>query len=430
MNPLDALYFLAAILGAPLWSRKARGDWPGRFGRTPPLPGATEGRPRVLLHAVSVGEVNTLRALVPLLTPTVEVVISVGTDTGISRARELFESVSQPQDARCRVVRYPLDFSRSVHRFLNAVRPDAVTLVELELWPNFIRECNRRSIPAAVINGRLSARSFRGYRRLRPFLRSTFASLRFAAVQDEAYAARFREMGVPTDRCIVTGSMKWDSASPTDSVPGADALAAELGIDRARPLIVAGSTAPLPRGSGFSCEEGLLHNAVRSLGSEVQLLCAPRRPEHFDAAAAALPGCTRRSAKTPAPPGTTRFLLDTIGDLRTAYSLADVVVVGRSFGDLHGSDPIEPVALGKPTLIGPRYSDFESIVAAMEGCGALGVVSADELAVRLRYLLQDAAARGEMGARGRECIQRNQGATKKHAALILNVARDAIRARA
>lgn len=400
MNALDALYAGLGVALAPVWARKARGDWPARFGHTPTLT-RTE-RPRLLLHAVSVGEVNALRTLIPLLAPHLELVISVGTDTGIERARSLFSGTGT-------IVRYPLDFSWSVRRFLEAVRPDAVALVELELWPNFIGECRRRSIPVCVINGRLSERSFRGYRRVRRLIRTSFASLEFAAVQDALYAARFEAMGVPPNRCLITGSMKWDTVEVSDGpmrVPEADLLAEAMGIDRERPLIVAGSTA--------AGEEALLH---RSVPEGVQLLCAPRQPTRFEAAARDLPGCVRRSRGERGPAD--RYLLDTIGELRAAYALADVAVVGRSFGKLFGSDPIEPVALGKPTVIGPSHSDFASIVEALLTEGAIARTDPESLGGTLRSLLGDRERRHRMAASGIECIRRHQGASERHAELLL-----------
>lgn len=406
MNLLDLAYLPFALLTAPFWARKDRQDWPARFGKGEPLPGAT--RPRILLHAVSVGEVSALRTLVPLLVPSAEVVISVGTDTGIARARALFAD-------SCAVVRYPVDFSWCVRRLLDRVRPDAVGLVELELWPNFLRACRRRGIPVAVINGRLSARSFKGYRRARPLLRPMFRSLALACVQDETYADRFRAMGVPPGRVRVTGTMKWDAASL--DVPGeaARALGAEMGIDPARPLIVGGSTA--------EDEEALLHASVRdACAPGTQLLCAPRKPERFDAAAAALPGCVRRSARVPAPPGATRYLLDTIGELRLAYAIADVVVMGRSFGSLHGSDPIEPAAMGKPVLMGPAFGDFENSVGPLREAGALRVVSATDLPRALAELLADPAVARAMGARGRACVEAHRGASARHAEVLAGLA--------
>lgn len=409
MNALDLLYIPLALATAPAWAGKKRHGWRERFGRTPPLPRAQ--RKRVLLHAVSVGEVNALRPLVPLLTPDAEVVISTTTDTGLARARELFAPA-------CAVVRYPLDFSWAVRRFLDAVRPDAVALVELEVWPNFISACTRRSIPVGIINGRLSERSFRGYRRIRSFFGGLLRQLAFAAVQEEAYAERFRALGLPAERCLVTGSMKWDSAFVAGEgvplVPGAVELADELGIDRARPLIVAGSTGP--------GEEALLHRATPP---EVQLLCAPRKPERFDEAAAALPGCARRTQRPPGGPSgrpADRFLLDTIGELRKAYSLADVVVVGRSFGDLFGSDPIEPIGLGKATVIGPAIDDFATVVGVFEQGGGIVRATRGDLPKVLYDLLADPARRRLLGERGRACIRGQQGASRRHAELILALA--------
>jgi 3-deoxy-D-manno-octulosonic-acid transferase len=424
MNALDLLYIPLAVATAPWWARKQRSGWGERFGRIAPLRGrpaagavlgdVAASRGTVLLHAVSVGEVNSLRQLAPLLAREARVVVSVGTDTGIKRARELFA-------ATCDVVRYPLDASWAVRRFLDATRPDVVALVELEVWPNFVRECRRRGIPVCVINGRLSARSYKGYRRLRWFFRPLFSSLEFAAVQDADYAARFEAMGVGPERCLLTGSMKWDSAKIGDGAAGAEALAREMGIGRgpgAPPLIVAGSTGP--------GEEGLLCRIAAGLERElgpVQLLCAPRKPERFDEAAAAMGDCVRRSGGSAGarPMPVRRFLLDTIGELRKAYALADVVVVGRSFGALYGSDPIEPIALGKPTVIGPAVSDFAQVVAAFERGGGIARATRESLGSVLRTLLTDVEGRRELAERGRAVIRREQGASARHAELLLDL---------
>lgn len=401
MNPLDGAYAIAAALASPAWLRKARGGWGERLGRVGPLPAPT-GRPRLLLHAVSVGEVNALRTLVPLLSAEADVVVASTTDTGIARARELFAPGSG-------VVRYPLDFSRSIARFLNAVRPDAVGLVELELWPGFLSACRRQGIPVAVINGRLSERSFRGYSRLKPALRGMFAGLSVAAVQDESYAGRFESMGA--SRVEVTGSMKWDAADLAPVGEAAVRLAGELGIDRSVPLIVAGSTGPR--------EEELIRDACPA---GVQLMCAPRKPERFDGAALALEPCVRRSRPDVRPAGARRFLLDSIGELRAAYALADLVIIGRSFFDQHGSDPIEPIALGRPAVIGPRVSDFATIVGAFESCGGIHRSTAAGLREDLARLIRDDAGRRELGERGRRCVEANRGASARHARLLLGLA--------
>jgi len=410
VNWLDLVYLKVAGLTAPWWMLKKRHGWAERFGKIEPV--ADRGLPRLLIHAVSVGEVSALRELVPLLTPRAHVIISVGTDTGIKRARELFAST-------CDVVRYPLDASWAVKRFLNRVRPAAVGLVELELWPNFVAECTRRSIPVGVINGRLSERSFKGYRKLRWFMERTFGALKFAAVQDEDYAARFVAMGVPPERCMVTGNMKWDAARVEDSVAGADALAREMGIRRgpgAPPLVVVGSTGPE--------EEALLYAAAeqveQTLGP-IQLLCAPRKPERNDEAARAMgAGVVRRTSRKPGN-GSTRFLLDTIGELRGAYALADVVVIGRSFGDLYGSDPTEPIGLGKATVIGPAIKDFKAAVEAFDVAGGIVRTTREGLTRALTELLREPGKREDLARRGRECIRQHQGASARHAEMLLEL---------
>lgn len=441
VNALDLFYIPLAVLTAPIWAGKKRHGWGERFGKIEALPAKGPGVKRVMLHAVSVGEVSALRALVPMLARECEVVVSATTDTGLARARELFGPMRQgesregelregePRRHPVFVVRYPLDFSWSVRRVLDAVMPDAVALVELEVWPNFVKACAKRAIPIAVINGRLSPRSFKGYRRARVLLRPTFARLTRVAAQDEHYAARFEVMGVSRDRIEIAGSMKWDAAKIEDQVAGADELAREMGIDRGVPLVVAGSTADAVGES----EERLITRTARivaeRIGTRVQVLCAPRKPERFDEAAEAMPGCVRRTRcnsthqEDRANAASGLFLLDTIGELRKAYALADVVVMGRSFGTLYGSDPIEPAALGKPTLIGPRFTDFEQIVRAFSRDGGVEVVADEaELGAVIERLLRDATARREMSERARACIRAHQGATARHAQLILGLA--------
>jgi len=418
---LDLTYFLVAMITLPVWlpamvrSGKIRTDWRGRFGWTgpevrrpvTPSQGADPDSPRLLIHAVSVGEVNAIRPLVDSLIdhePHLRLIIAATTDTGMQRARDLFQ-----HRAECVVVRFPFDFSFAVARFLRAVRPDVVALTELEVWPNFTAACSRRNIPLAVINGRLSARSFRWYRRVAPFVRPGFRRLHRVAVQDETYAARFRELGVSQNRLLVNGTMKWDAACIADDVPGAAQLADEMGIDRDKPLVVAGSTAP--------GEHELLHDAV---GKKSQLLCAPRKPEWFDQAAVALPQCARRSRGDQGSP-TGRFLLDTIGELRKAYALADVVVVGRTFGSLHGSDMMEPVALGKAVIVGPQVEDFQQTAEALRAGDGIVQCDPNSLAETIRALLANPRRRRELGENGRRVIRAHQGATASNTAMLLEM---------
>ena len=398
-RPLDFAYLAAAIATSPIWvprmisTGKHRTDWPGRFGRGQTLPPSES--PRVLLHAVSVGEVNAIDLLVDDLKtgePHLEPVVATMTDTGFDRATSLFKG-------RCEVVRFPFDTTTANRRLLDRIRPAAVGLVELEVWPNFLAECRRREIPVAVVNGRLSERSFSRYRRLGPVTRWLFGSLAAVAAQDETYAQRFRAVGVDPDRVSVTGSMKWDTARIADEVPGADELATAMGIDRNRPVVVAGSTAP--------GEHDLLREAMPD---GVQLLCAPRKPEWFDEAARDLPGCARRSHGD-CGSKTGRFLLDTIGELRAAYGLADLVIVGRTFVQLGGSDMIEPVALGRPTIIGPDTRHFQVIADDLVSAGGVRRCEGNELADQVSLLLTDIDLRTSMIQRGRELIRTRQGAT-------------------
>lgn len=415
MNLLDVLYVPLAVITSPWWALKKRSGWGERFGKIAPFHIPThsqrpdQGAGRILLHAVSVGEVSALRHLVPLLIKDAQVVVSVSTDTGLARAKDLFGDT-------CAVVRYPLDFSWAVSRFLDSVKPDAVGLVELEVWPNFVGACAARGIPVSIINGRLSARSFKGYSRIRRFFAPTMKKLAWAAVQDQDYAQRFKALGVAPEKVLITGSMKWDAAEIRGFGTGpeqikntkAAQLAAEMGIDLSNPLIVAGSTGP--------GEEELLH---RACPPGVQLVCAPRKPQRFEEAAAALPGCTRRSRKVQAHPGQERFLLDSIGELSGMYSLADVVVIGRSFLGLYGSDPIEPVALGKATVIGEYVSDFANVVKAFVDARGIVQTSAPELPGVLAELMASAKARQELAARGIEVIAQEKGASQRHRDLLL-----------
>ncbi len=417
----DILYGVGAVATAPLWgisllrTGKWRTDWAGRFGSPAPgvhldPPASSDAKPsrkRLLLYGVSVGEINLIRQLVAHLETRddVELVIAASTNTGFARATTLYAD-------RHAVVRFPYDFSFAVNKFLDAVRPDAVALVELELWPNFIDACVARGVPVAVVNGRLTARSFRGYRKIKPLIRQAFASLTVAAVQTDDYAQRFVALGTPADRVNVLDTMKWDTAVVEDTVAGADALADELGIDRSRPLIVAGSTA--------IGEHQLL---IDTCPHDAQLLIAPRKPEWFDDVLKFAPDALRRTAKQPAPHGQRVFLLDTIGELRAAYSLADVCIVGRSFtGELYGSDMMEPIALGKPTIIGPHFADFADTMKALTDAGGIivtapGSTPGDAAA----ELLQNKTLANQLAAAGRAVILSRQGSTKRHAKLLLEL---------
>ena len=423
----DMAYSLAGLVSAPVWgwqllrTGKWRTDWPGRCGRCTL---GRDDRPTVLIHGVSVGETNAIRQLVPKLHQRtqgqVRIVIATTTDTGMVQARKLFASpteatASAEAQPGFDVVRYPLDLTPCVRSFLDTVRPDVVAMVELEVWPNFVSECRRRQVPVCVINGRLSQRSFRGYHLARPFVRPTFARLAAAAVQTREYAERFAALGTPSERIHVLDTMKWDTARITEpgEVAGVDDLARALGIDRAKPIVVAGSTGP--------GEERML---IDTCPPEAQLIVVPRKPERFDEVAALEP--RKMVRRTACPDGSVRqpddtrlFLLDTMGELRKAYALADVVLIGRSYLGLYGSDPLEPIALGKPTGIGPYHSDFADMIEALRLGGGIEVTrQPGDFAAELLVNQRKAEVLAE---RGRKVMRARQGATDRHVDLLLSL---------
>ena len=403
---VDLILILVATVTAVVWlprmvSRgRHRTDWRARFGHTELL-GPPPAAGRIVLHAVSVGEAGAIRGLVQQLADSgVDVVIASTTDTGVGRARELF-------GARHTVVRWPLDFSWAVRRFLNSIRPTAVGLVELEVWPNLTAICQKRRIPVVVVSGRLSGRSHRRYGWIRPFVRPMFRRLAAVGAQTQEVADRFVSLGARPGRVKVTGNMKWDSVGGGDESTASDQLAKSLGIDLSKIVVVGGSTAP--------GEQSLLRAACPEA---TQLVCAPRRPEWWDSAERDLSPCVRRSTGNIEQAATGRFLLDTIGELSAAYEFADVVVIGRSFGDLHGSDPVEPIARGAAVVIGPAVSDFSDTVKLLRDGGGLVQCEAADLHATLAGLCADPAARAALVERGQAVLAAQRGATAANVKLL------------
>ena len=425
----DLAYLALLTLGRPvLWAKpplraklaKARrerdGDVPRREG---------DG-PCVLIHAVSLGEVNATRELVRRLLAeddSLTCVVSSTTDTGLARANQLFGD-----DPRVSVVRFPLDLSSYVRRFLDALRPTVAVLMELEVWPNFVAECSTRNIPVVLVNGRITERSYRKYRRVRPLVRPMFSKLAAACVQEDAYADRLADLGVPRDRIRVTGTMKFDAATVGDRADGDAELAADLGLNpRAiggdEPVLVCGSTGP-----GEEQELLDLYACLVDSHPSLRLVIVPRKPERFGDVAELMSRrgpLVRRSGTHHSSLITHHSLIlgDTMGELRKFYSLADVVVVGRTLLDLgekqHGSDMIEPAALGKPVVVGPYTGNFAEPMRALLAADGIVQVAADELAEVLDRWLTDPGAAADVGRRAREVVVANQGATARHVTVIL-----------
>jgi len=420
---VDACYLLAAILLWPvvlyrsLRTGKYRRDWGQRVGGLPALPA---GRPRVWIHAVSMGEVNSIRGMVAAWrarSPETDLVISSTTDTGIDRARSLFGELT--------VVRYPLDFSLFVSRGLDRIRPTMVVLVELEVWHQFVTLAAARGIPVAVVNGRITAdRSLRWFRLVRPLSERMFARLAWVGAQDEVYADRFRQVGVPPDRVSVTGSIKWDTARVADSIPGTRELARAMGLDPSRPTWVCGSTGP--------GEEKVVIQAFAKLLPQhpgLQLAIVPRKPERFEEAAATVRQagfpCVRRSESpdgTERPAGDQAVLIgDTMGELRKFYALADVVFVGRTLARMGGSDMMEVAALARPIVVGAHTQNFADTMQQLERADAVRRVQADledpgvvdALARAVGGLLDHPEAARRLADSGRQVVIQNRGATQR-----------------
>lgn len=435
----DLLYLLLLCLGWPylIYRRWKRG--PGsvplfeRLGNVPSRPVAAHC---VWIHGVSLGEINATRTIVEqlrLCSPTTSVVVSSTTQTGVERARQLY-----PKHV---VFRFPLDFSPVLRRVMRRIRPSVIVLMELEVWPNLIEVSQRLGVPVIVANGRITEqRSVRWFRHplLRPLAQRMFARLAWVGAQDEAYAQRFAELGVPRERIEITGSLKYDAAEVADWIEGQEELAREMGIARRRPLWVCGSTGP--------GEEALILDAYGELLKrfpELQLAIVPRHPERFDEVAALIVqrgfACLRRSTGAPLSPGGAAeaypvFLGDTMGELRKFYALARVVLVGRTLAPLGGSDVMEVAGLAQPIVVGPHTENFAEAVGLLlagGGCVQLrsglesGRACAAELSAGVADVLADAEAARRLGEAARQTIVSRRGATRKTVDRILRLLEEA-----
>ena len=353
----DALWILAAVLGLPwllwkAWRVPGFGDMVfERLGRgLGAVPSAQRGRPRVLIHGVSVGEIKGTLPIVRALEaryPELEVVVTSTTKTGLAMARELFPGHV--------VLRFPADISLVLRRFLRRVEPSLVVLVELEIWPNFLRECNRCRTPVAVVNGRITDWSHSRYlffRRLMP----QFNRISLFCVQLETYANRFRMLGVDPRRVLITGSPKADGLPIGRRDPGEE-LRRLLGPRDGQLVLVAGST--------HEPEELDIVRAWQARARDLRLILVPRHPERSRAVVRELErmglsprrlSALREGEERPDP--TEPVLVDTIGELERVYGLADLVFVGGSLVEHGGHNMLEPAAQGCPVLFGPHNANF------------------------------------------------------------------------
>lgn len=393
-----------------------------RMGRVPPLDAA--GQPVIWLHCVSVGETQAARPLVRALRenfPTHALVVSTITLTGQRLAREVFK------DEAAAVFYFPFDWAWSVRRTLRAIKPAVVLVLETELWPRFLRECKLRGVPVALVNGRLSERSVRGYRKLGRFIRRIVGTLTLAIMQTEADAARIAMLGLATERIRVAGNLKFDAPAGSDAAELTATLQARFQFDSARPLLVAAST--------HANEEAALLAALKQLRDALphtppRLLIAPRHPERFNEVAALLAAsglswARRSAAPTNADPSSDVILLDSIGELRAVYPLAELVFVGGSLAPTGGHNVLEPAAYAKCIVTGAHTFNFAAIMRDFLTQRALVQLPAlteqqvpAALARAFQDLLADDERRRAIGARAHAALAQSRGATARTIALL------------
>ena len=393
-----------------------------RLGHLPAL--ASDHRPLIWIHCVSVGETEAARPLIRSLLdrfPSYRLVVSTTTVTGQQIARDAFGREAAA------VFYFPIDWAWTVRRVLQKLQPAAVLIMETELWPNLLRECRARAIPVALVNGRISINSFGRYKMIRPFISRVLSNISIALMQSEQDASRIRALGIPNERVLMTGNLKFDSAEGVIAESATDKIRVRFGFDRTARLIVAASTHP--------SEEDLIIQAFKQIRSSepvdpVRLLIAPRHPERFDEVASLLQasGLTwarRSDAEKSDDRSCDAVLLDTMGELRAVYPLADVAFVGGSIVPHGGHNALEPSARGVCVVTGAHTHNFAAVTKALLDENAivqLPDASTSEtraaLTSVLKTLLSNDSQRREMAQRAMAVCNRNRGATERTVQMI------------
>ncbi len=414
---------LVLILGAPWWlfrmatSGKYREGLAERLGFVPArIREGLDGQSVVWVHAVSVGEVLAASRLIEELGSRLSgavdrqersawrVMISTTTRTGQDLARERFGAD--------RVFYFPLDLGWAVRAWLGGVRPRLLVLVETEFWPRMLVECRRQGVPVAVVNARISDRSWPRYRRFAWMWRSLLRGLTVVLAQTDLDAERLRALGANNVR--VTGNLKYDVRAA-----GAGSTVTKLRKN------ISADTRVLVCGSALAGEEELLLDA---LPADVVTVLAPRHPERFTEVAEILrkrgARWVRRSEWLEAPariePGTV-FLLDSIGELASIYSLAHVAFVGGSLISAGGHNPLEAAQFGVPIVMGPSYENFRGIVEKLREHDAIRIVQPAVLKTELARMLAGAPESQAMGTRAQKVFDSEAGATERAVQVLVEI---------
>ena len=413
----NLLLALALLASAPYWlvrllrqGKYREGVW-NRLGMLPPhlRSLAAAGKPVIWVHAVSVGEILAVAGLIEEMRKRFAgyaIAISTTTGTGYKLAGGRFGAEN--------VFFFPLDLSFAVQRYMRLLRPKLVVLAETEFWPNFLRIARRSGAAVAVVNARISDRSYPRYRKFRSLLRVVLRSVDCFLAQTEEDARRLAGIGAEPGRIQIAGNLKFDAAAPA-AKPEAGQLLARLQEISAGPIAVVGSTVEGEEQMLMATLRAILERHPRAL-----VILAPRHKERFDAVAGLLGNFgiafTRRSY--PEWPRNVNsgsiLLLDTIGELASIYGLAYVAFVGGSLVPRGGHNILEPAAFGIPILVGPHTENFRDIVQKfVVGGGVLVVRDQHELQSALLRLLADPLERKQLGERALGALKANQGATER-----------------
>lgn len=424
-NILFTIFFCAS---APYYFLKMwrRGNWRRgfrqRFGRyDTQFKQALTNRQTLWLHAVSVGEANVctrlIRALEPRL-PNSKMIVSTTTSTGMERLQRLLPAPVEK-------IYYPIDHKKCVQRALSLIHPQAVILVEAEIWPNLLWRARDRGVPLFLVNARLSERSYPRYKRFGFLFRDLFASFTGVGAQNEADAAKLRELGCRPEAIHIVGSMKFDAVEREGRRPlDVAKLLRQLGVPEGARVLVGGST--------HAGEEAVLAEQFLRLRRRFPDLFLVLVPRHFERGRQVGRELTARgvtfvyrnqvTAATQFKPGEVSCLLvNTTGELPCFYENATVVFVGKSLCGEGGQNPIEPAALGKPTVFGPNMQNFAAIVEAfLKQDGAVQVADAAGLEKVLGELLADEKRRGVLVQNALRVVRDNRGAIERTVKMILN----------
>jgi len=418
---LTDLFYVAFFIALSPWflfrmatTGKYRAGLGQRLGFLPRRQG---DRPCLWVHGVSVGEVASARTLIEAFRERFadwDVVVTTTTNTGQQTARRLY-----PEHL---VFYYPLDLSFAVRKAFARIRPSLICLMELELWPNFLRLAEGRSIPVVLVNGVLSERSYHLHKRFLAFVRGMHRRLHVLAMQTQQYADRVLGLGVPAEKVLVTGNMKYDTID-TRPVEAPAELAAELTLRDGDQVLVAGSTHP-------GEEEVLIeaYTRLRERFGRLRLMIAPRHPERFEEVAGLLAkrglAVYRRSRGDVSGGGEQPpvILIDTLGELVSMYRFAGVVFVGATLVPLGGHNVMEPAGLGKMPIVGPHtFKTTEAVQLLLARQAMRQVADGEELVRVLAELLADPVALAEAGERARQVVIENQGATERNLELLSGI---------